>query len=335
MVVRNDSLELGMTCSSSPRLEKLITTLTQAEHQERYQLSARLAHRLAQQLVQLGEHQVALQCLKRSVQLYKLQTNLTPDFWATLYDWLSLVGRGDEMQDMLETLRPPSQMSETREQDNFLDNTFLANIRLGKTQIRHSPSHETLPPETARLELKFLGKMSCRFGASFHPLRPRFAELLTVLALHPKGLSNEQLTLAVYGENTDVTCCKTELSRLKHLIPIASRPYHLEMPVWGDFLELPRLLKAGRISEAIHLYEGPLLPNSEAPEVCSLRHSLEESLRTVTIESGTGEDLWRLGSRIHDDLELWEAMVIRLPQGDPRRGLARAHVSSLQRSWGL
>jgi hypothetical protein len=156
-----------------------------------------------------------------------------------------------------------------------------------------------------------------------------------VLALHPKGLSNEQLTLAVYGETSDVNCCKTELSRLKQLLPVASRPYRLEMRVKADFLELPSLLNAGRISEAIELYEGPLLPSSEAPEVCSLRRSLEESLRAATIESGSSEDLWKLGSRVHDDLELWEAIQGRLPQGDPRRGMARAHVSSLRRAWGL
>lgn len=326
MVVHRDSLELGLAFPATPRLEKLITTLTHAEHQERYRLSGRLAHRVAQQLVQLGDYNAALDWLGRSLQLYKLQTDLTLDFWATLHDWFSvvlLVKKDDELQGALETLRSQPQTLDPQVSD--LDHAFVAKPLL----------EEILPVETTRLELRFFGKMSCRSGNSFHTLRPRFAELLTVLARHPEGLTNEQLALAVYGENADIACCKTELSRLKHLIPIASRPYRLEMPVWADFLELPKLLKAGRIGEAINLYEGPLLPNSEAPEVCSLRRSLEQALCTVTVESGTAEDLWKLGSRIHDDLELWEAMVARLPQGDPRRGLARAHVNSLKRSWGI
>jgi hypothetical protein len=324
MVVYKSSLELE---GANSYLTKLVTAFTNAEHQGQYQLSARLAHRLAQQLAELGEQKTASQWLKRSIQLYKLQTNLPPDFWATLCDWLNLVvGKEGELSEVLETLQPAGQLSESCA-ENVLTDFYSIGIS--------SQSHLTGQTSLARLELKFLGKLSCRFEDSFHALRPRFAELLTVLALHPRGLSNEQLTLAVYGETTDVNCCKTELSRLKQLLPIASRPYRLEMNIWADFLELPALLNAGRISEAIDLYEGPLLPSSEAPEVCSLRRSLEESLRAATLESGSSEDLWKLGSCVHDDLELWEAIQARLAQGDPRRGMARAHVSSLRRAWGL
>ncbi|MGL4610893.1 MAG: hypothetical protein ACRCYY_14655 [Trueperaceae bacterium] len=335
MLVHSDNLELGFTYPSSPRLEKLVTTLINAEQHNKHDLSARLAHHLGQQLEQRGEHQAALHWLKQSMQLYQAQTALSPDFWETLRDWLSIVlaEKSGEVIELLETLLP-CQTHQTPKEDTFLEHHFLVTSSLVDTHRDDRPTDEVFNPKVP-LELRFFGKAGWRGNDSLPTLRPRFAELLTVLALHPEGLTNEQLTLAVYGENTDITCCKTEVNRLKHLIPVLSRPYRLDMPVWADFLELPKLLKAGRIGEAIALYEGPLLPNSEAPEVCHVRRSLEESLCTVTIESGTGEDLWRLGSRIHDDLELWEAIQARLPQGDPRRGMAKAHVSSLRRSWGI
>lgn len=185
------------------------------------------------------------------------------------------------------------------------------------------------------LRLQFLGAPRAFLKQPITNLRPRFAEFLVVLSCHPAGLSAEQITLAVYGENQEPACCKTEMNRLKQVIPLESRPYRLKMPVWADFLELPTLLRAGRVAEAIELYQGPLLPHSEAPEVCSLRRSLEETLRGVVLEGGNPEHLWKLSSRMHDDLELWEALHTRLPQGDPRRGLARAQVNSLRRAWGV
>lgn len=185
------------------------------------------------------------------------------------------------------------------------------------------------------LRLQFLGTPRAFLKQAIPNLRPRFAEFLVVLSCHPAGLSAEQITLAVYGENQEPACCKTEMNRLKQVIPLESRPYRLKMPVWADFLELPALLRAGRVAEAIELYQGPLLPHSEAPEVCSLRRSLEETLRGVVLESNNPEHLWKLSSRMHEDLELWEALHTRLPQGDPRRGLARAQVNSLRRAWGV
>jgi hypothetical protein len=116
-------------------------------------------------------------------------------------------------------------------------------------------------------------------------------------------------------------------------VPIESRPYRIRGKVWADFLEIPLLIRKGQLTEAVELYRGPLLPASDAPDVRDLGTTLEESLRTAVLEKGDPELLWSLASRIREDLELWEALHERLSAGDPRRALAQAQVSSLQRSW--
>jgi hypothetical protein len=194
----------------------------------------------------------------------------------------------------------------------------------------HSPGEAD---ESRTLELRFLGARDISFNGSSEPLRLRFAEIVAVLAAHPEGMTAEQLTIAVYGESQDPACCKTELSRLRRAIPIQNRPYRLAAAVWGDFLQVPTLLKAGELAKAIDLYHGPLLPESESPEVCDLRDVLDESLREAVLQKGQPEQLWALVARMRDDLELWEAVGKRLPEGDPRRPLAQAQVHSLRRAW--
>jgi cytochrome c-type biogenesis protein CcmH/NrfG len=39
--------------------------------------------------------------------------------------------------------------------------------------------------------------------------------------------------------------------------------------------------------------------------------------------------------RLGEDLEVWEALLERLPPEDPRLPLARARVARLRREWGL
>ena len=185
------------------------------------------------------------------------------------------------------------------------------------------------------LDLRLLGAPEIRYQGETLGLRPRFAELLAVLAAHPEGMSKAELSLAVYGERYDPSCCKTEVSRLKRLVPMESQPYRLSLPVRADFLELLSLLEVGQVDEAVELYRGPLLPYSEAPEVCRLRDIVDRSLCQAALAASSPEPLWKLANKLREDLELWEGVLMRLPRGGPRRALAQAHVHSLRRSWGL
>jgi hypothetical protein len=191
------------------------------------------------------------------------------------------------------------------------------------------------PPQPAVLELRFLGGADARLagGAEATSLRLRFAELIAALAMHPAGLTLEQLALHVYGEDASLTLCKTEVSRLRRLIPIDNRPYRLGLPLKADFLELRELLRAGRLRDALHLYRGPLLPHSDAPRINAERDDLDLALRAAVLASNDPEAVWLLAERMPDDLEVWEAVTERLAHDDPRRFVAKARVARLQREW--
>jgi tetratricopeptide (TPR) repeat protein len=198
-----------------------------------------------------------------------------------------------------------------------------------------SKKPEMQEPVRAILELKFLGSSEARLDGVVIPLRRRFAEILTVLAMHPTGLSGEQLSLAIYGEHGTLECCKTELSRLRHLVPIHTRPYKIGVPVKADFLELATHLEQGQLEQAMHLHHGPLLPGSDAPAIVHQREHLSESLRRATLEQSNPEQLWHLAAHDENDLELWQRLLNLLRASDPRHAIVQTRVSGLRRAWNV
>lgn len=183
------------------------------------------------------------------------------------------------------------------------------------------------------LRLRLLGDMKAVLGSSEVKLTPRLAELLTLLAQHPRGLTGEQLLLMVYGESGRRGTLKTAISRLRELVPIASQPYRIEVPVHADFLELGELIARGDIRAAVELYRGPLLPTATAPAVEELREHLTESLRLAALGADDPGRAFTLAERLEDDLELWEAAAAGLEADDPRRAVALASVERTRRRW--
>ena len=100
-----------------------------------------------------------------------------------------------------------------------------------------------------------------------------------------------------------------------------------------------RLLEEGvaweHLEEALALYQGPLLPWSQAPGVEELRLELEEALRQAVLAQGDTENLFLLAERLGEDLEVWEALLERLPSQDPRLPIVRARVARLRREYGV
>lgn len=165
------------------------------------------------------------------------------------------------------------------------------------------------------------------------PLRQ--AELLVLLLARPQGFTAEALAEALYGE-ANLQALRMELHRLRQRgLALQSRPYRLASPLRTDFLEMREALAQGDLRKALALYRGPLLPQSQAPGVEELRWELEETLRQAVLNRGTLEDLYTLAQRLGENLELWEALLERLPPEDPRRPIARARVARLRREWGL
>lgn len=194
----------------------------------------------------------------------------------------------------------------------------------------------TLPVRTRtsapELELEFLGPPSIRQRGFRIKLRPRFADLLVALALHPDGLTGEQLALYIYGDAGNPNCCKTELSRLRQLLPIETRPYRLTSKIQADFLELPGLLAQGLNRQTLDLYRGPLLRSSDAPVVREHREWLEELLRQQLLLSSDSELSWRAAAHFPDDVQVWETMAEQFSVQDPRYSAVAARLDILHRA---
>lgn len=186
--------------------------------------------------------------------------------------------------------------------------------------------------EGSRLELRFLGQPEVWWNGQKLTLRQRFQELLAVMALHPNGLSSEQISLCVYGDHGNSGCSRIELARLRQMVPFESRPYRL-VGVEADFLQLREHLYAGRVQKALELYRGPLLAHSQAPAIVAARVDLEEALRRAVLISSDPNHLWALANTLKDDLEIWEIALDYLPPYDPRRGLAEAQCGRITGEW--
>ena len=184
------------------------------------------------------------------------------------------------------------------------------------------------------LELEFLGATGVTFRNGAIAISLRHAECVAVLASYPQGLTGEQLATALYGDDAVSGTMKALISRLRGTIPLESRPYRLAVPYRADFLELTELLKRGNVRQALNLYKGPLLPDSESPAVVEMREHIDESLRQAVLESGDAEAMVELANRLAtEDLELLETALEFVPHNDPQAPLLRARIRRVRRDW--
>jgi hypothetical protein len=190
--------------------------------------------------------------------------------------------------------------------------------------------------QVPQLALRFTGGSGPRItvdgSESAATLRP--AEILTALALHPDGLSGEQLTLMLYGEDGNPTTVRGEIHRLRSSLGadlLLTRPYRLAAEPDADFLRLRVALREGRASDALATCHGELLPRSDAPAVRELRDELVAGLRHAVLAADDTELLHRftghpLGA---DDLEAHERLLELLDRDDPRRAAVAARLERL------
>ncbi|MEV4168046.1 GAF domain-containing protein [Nonomuraea sp. NPDC049709] len=192
------------------------------------------------------------------------------------------------------------------------------------------PSSAAAPPVLA---LSFLGEgtPSAAFGEGDRSLSLRHAEILTLLALHPHGLTAEQLSFHLYGDAGNPVTIRAEIHRLRAQLgeAIAAKPYRLTCPVEADFLSLTRLLSANDPTSLARAYPGPLLPRSESPEIRRERDELEAQVRACLLRQGSPDDLWTYAqtSGGRDDYEVLERLAA-LPPTDPRSAAARSRLLS-------
>lgn len=130
----------------------------------------------------------------------------------------------------------------------------------------------------AELEIYALGQPKVLFRGRELRLPLRQIEILCLLALNARGLSLETFHAALYGDTAvSLSTLKAELSHLRRLLDgkIGSRPYRLQISVWGDFIEIWQALRRKSSGEAFSLYRGALLPDSASPELEEWRHCID------------------------------------------------------------
>jgi hypothetical protein len=193
------------------------------------------------------------------------------------------------------------------------------------------------PARPSRLRLRLLGQnSSAEVNSGRRERGPRSLELLAVLAMHPEGMTSEQLALALYGERGKTVTIRAQVHRVRMYLgarSVETYPYRLNVPVEADWVEVRRLVSAGRPREALRAYRGPLLPASDAPEIVETRALLEESLRRSILTTADPDLLsaWLAHPSGADDLAAARALVAVLPCGDPRRAAATATAAAIAR----
>ncbi|WGL50567.1 transcriptional regulator [Nocardioides sp. BP30] len=167
----------------------------------------------------------------------------------------------------------------------------------------------------------------------------RHSELVLLLALHAEGISGERLALALYEHDNAMVSLRAELSRLRPVLAplgLESRPYRLSDPVDTDAALVRRHLAAGRLSEAVRSYPGPLLPQSAAPGIARLRQDLHDDVRSALLAGVDAEATLRFASSEHGllDLPIWQHLERLLGPASPRRAQVAQHLAFLDRELG-
>jgi hypothetical protein len=196
------------------------------------------------------------------------------------------------------------------------------------------------PSAAARplIRLSVLGRERAllEIGSERAELRPRLAEVLTLLCAHPQGLSAEALCAELHGDGGSVAGVRVEVSRLRKLLGpwIDAERYRLTCDVETDVRRIEALLAAGAVREAAEAYAGPLLPGSEAPGVVRERERLDSWLRQAAMTSDDLEALWAWVQTPtgDDDLPAWKRLLGGLPFHDPRHARCAARVKELRRA---
>jgi tetratricopeptide (TPR) repeat protein len=185
----------------------------------------------------------------------------------------------------------------------------------------------------ASLELRFLGKKEVWLEGEPLKLFPSWLEILAVLAIEQRPLELEELMSCLYGDGGNRVTLKSNLAKMRRILPISQHPYHIQGSFQADFIDVAYYLKKGNLHEAVKLYGGPLLKFSSAPSIRAKDDELCESLCNYALEEADVEALMRLSELLPDDLRLLDKLSQSLDKSDPRAFTVKARVEQVKNSW--
>lgn len=189
-------------------------------------------------------------------------------------------------------------------------------------------------PDEPGLVMRLLGTAETWLDGQRLLLNRRQTEILALLAIHPEGLSLEQLHAAVYGDLAVTTSTlKAEVSHLRSSLggQLASRPYRLTTPVTTDVDLVLGLLRRGRVAAAVDAYGGDLLPGTNSPALAELAELLAVAVREALLAEPEPEAVLRYAERAPYDTQVFEVCVSRLPETHPAVPLLKGRLAAARR----
>lgn len=195
-------------------------------------------------------------------------------------------------------------------------------------------------PPAARLEVLRPGSGVLHApGAPPRALSLRHAELLLLLAEHPRGLHADELAVLLHpGAMSDVAV-RAEVSRLRRVagsLLDRSRPYRLAAALGTDVAGVREALGAGDVRAALDRYGGPVLPRSRAPGVEQVRDALASDVRAAVLHATDPVVLERWLDRDEgaEDWQAWERLVAVTAPGSAAHARAAGRLDLLVRRLG-
>jgi transcriptional regulator of acetoin/glycerol metabolism len=165
------------------------------------------------------------------------------------------------------------------------------------------------------LVMTLLGTAESRLDGQRLLLNRRQTEVLALLALHPEGLSLEQLHALVYGDQAvTLSTLKAEVSHVRSALggQLSSRPYRLMMPTATDVDHVLALLRRGRVQEAVEAYGGDLLPGTNSPALGELAEYVAVAVREALLAEPHPDAVVRYSERAPYDTEVIEVCLAAL-----------------------
>lgn len=206
--------------------------------------------------------------------------------------------------------------------------------RLIETAMPHSPTAYAVDDADAvpGLSLSLLGNAEAWLDGQRLLLNRRQTEILALLALHPEGLSLEQLHAFLYGDQAvTVSTLKAEVSHLRRALggALASRPYRLTMPVTTDVDTVLSLVRAGQVRAAVEAYGGDLLPGTNSPALAELADFVAVAVREALLADPEPLAVVRYTELAPYDTEVVEVCLARLgEQRHPARPLLMGRLAA-------
>ena len=188
-------------------------------------------------------------------------------------------------------------------------------IETALPSTRRSPAAGVIAPADPGLTLTLLGTAQVWLDGERLLLNRRQTEILALLALHPAGLSLDQLHSLLYGDSSVTTSTlKAEVSHLRAALrgQLSSRPYRLTLPVTTDIDEVQRRLRVGDVREALAAYGGDLLPGTDAPALVEMADYLAVSVREALLVNPDPDAVLRYSELAPYDTYVFEACLAAL-----------------------